>query len=152
MVYQRSQEAGSQEQSSGWFIFTKGIASRIALLLPLLGSWLLILAISSKGSPRVFCTTQMWKKDLFLHRNQLRNNFNIYNTNNTLINEGNVDIDHDKCPNRNDTRYKAISPGTHRHRGRQGYRIVMPPRASGKKTASPWEAVRYRSVFPRRRR
>ena len=80
MVVNRSQAASSQEQSSGQWTLLRGTASRIALLLFLLGSWLLIPDIRSNNFSHVIPITQA-------HIYETNKHFNLQG--NEYIDDGN---------------------------------------------------------------
>ena len=112
MVVHRSQAASSQEQSSGQWTLLRGTASRIALLLFLLGSWLLIPDIRSNNFSHVIPITQA-------HIHETNKHFNL---------QGNEYIDDGNKYNKNAIRYKVTSPVWKRNKSSHGSRIIMPPR------------------------
>jgi hypothetical protein len=83
MVKQRSPRAGPAERSSGCHTLPEGIASRIALPITLLASWLIIWALLSSilslqvPSPHL---TQL-RKDRSTRRNYTQDRFNLPPTN-----------------------------------------------------------------------
>ena len=145
MVGHRSQKVHSQEQSSGWSTLLHSTASRIALLLLLLGSWLPMLFIQSSDLSHKNFSTKTWKKYPFLRRNYIINEFNIDNTDNPYLQSIRY-IDDGNKNNSNVTRYKATSPTRNRPQVRHGLRIMMPRRRSAKRNGKEAEVKRVRML------
>jgi hypothetical protein len=124
-VSHRSQKARSQEQSSGWSTMLHSTVTWIALLMLLLGLWLPMLSIQSNDPFHNNFISETWKKDLFLCRNYIINEFKIDHTNNQYL-QLNGYIDEDNKHNKNSALYKVTSPTRNQSQVRHGLRIMMP--------------------------
>ena len=141
MVAHRSQKVSSQEQSSGWSTMLHSTATRIALLILLLGSWLPKLSIRRNAPLHKKFSTETWKKDPFPSRNHLINGFNIDDINNSYL-QVNRYIDDSNKHKLNVTRYKVTSPTRNRPQVRHGLRIIIPRRRSAKRNGKEVEEVK----------